>query len=51
MSGPSNIKIQKTGAEEVGDAQVRVPASDLERCLTPSANLCTLGIPQTYCVR
>jgi len=31
MSGPSNIKIQKTGAEEVGNAQVRSPASDLER--------------------
>ena len=31
MSGPSNIKIQKTGAEEVGNAHVRWPASDLER--------------------
>jgi hypothetical protein len=31
MSGPSNIKIQKTGAEEVGNAQVGSPASDLER--------------------
>jgi|LakMenEpi03Aug12_release.lakeMendotaPanAssembly.Ray.scaffolds.fasta_scaffold107493_4 hypothetical protein len=31
MSGPSNIKIQKTGAVEVGNAQVRSPASDLER--------------------
>ena len=30
MSGPSNIKIQKTGAVEVGNAQVRSPASDLE---------------------
>lgn len=25
MSGPSNLKIQKTGAEEVGSAQVRRP--------------------------
>ena len=31
MSGPSNIKIQKTGAEEIGNAQVRMPASDLDR--------------------
>jgi len=31
MSGPSNIKIQKTGAEEVGNAEDRLPASDLER--------------------
>jgi len=31
MSGPSNIKMQKTGAEEVGNAHVRWPASDLER--------------------
>jgi hypothetical protein len=31
MSVPSNIKIQKTGAEEVGNAQVRSTASDLER--------------------
>jgi hypothetical protein len=31
MSGPSNIKIQKTGAEEVGNAQVSSPASHLER--------------------
>jgi hypothetical protein len=30
-SAPSNIKIQKTGAEEVGNTQVRLPASDLER--------------------
>ncbi len=28
---PPNIKIQKTGAKEVGNAQVRSPASDLER--------------------
>jgi head-tail adaptor len=31
MSGPSNIKIQKAGAEEIGNAQVRSPAADLER--------------------
>lgn len=31
MSGPSNIKVQKTGAEEVGNAQVPSPAPDLER--------------------
>ena len=31
MSEPSNIKIQKTAAEEIGNAQVRSPASDLER--------------------
>jgi hypothetical protein len=35
MSGPSNIKIQKTGAEEVGNAQVRSPAYDLERWTKP----------------
>ena len=39
MSGPSNIKIQKTGAEEVGNAQVRSPASDLERSKDPSPRL------------
>jgi hypothetical protein len=31
MSGPSNIKMQKTGAEEIDNAHVRSPASDLER--------------------
>jgi hypothetical protein len=31
MSGPSNIKIKKTGAEEIGNAEVLSPASDLER--------------------
>jgi len=31
MSGPSNIKIKKMGAEEIGNAEVRSPASDLER--------------------
>jgi hypothetical protein len=31
MSGPSNIKIQKAGAEEIGNAHVSSPASDLER--------------------
>jgi hypothetical protein len=31
MSGPTNFKIQKTGAEEIGNAKVRLPASDLER--------------------
>jgi len=30
-SAPSNIKMQKTGAEEVGNAHVCSPASDLER--------------------
>jgi hypothetical protein len=35
MSGPSNIKIQKMGAEEVGNAQVSSPASDLERYTDP----------------
>jgi hypothetical protein len=31
MRGPSNIKIQKTGAEEIGNGHGRLPASDLER--------------------
>jgi hypothetical protein len=31
MTGPSNIKIQKTGAEEICNSQVHSPASDLER--------------------
>ena len=31
MRGPSNIKIQKTGAEEIGKGHGRLPASDLER--------------------
>jgi hypothetical protein len=31
MSGPSNIKMQKTRAEEVFNAHARWPASDLER--------------------
>ena len=31
MSGPSNIKMQKAGAEEVGNANLRWPASELER--------------------
>lgn len=31
MSGPSNVKIQKAGAEEIGNAQVRGPAAGLER--------------------
>ena len=31
MSRPSNIKIQKTGAEEIGNPEVCSPASDLER--------------------
>jgi len=35
MSGSSYIKIQKTGAEEVGNVQVRSPASDLERSPDP----------------
>jgi hypothetical protein len=29
MSRPSNIKIQKTGAEEIGNAEIPSPASDL----------------------
>ncbi len=39
MSGPSNIKMQKTGAEEVGNTHVRWPASDLERSKDQSSNL------------
>jgi len=31
MSRPSNIKIQKTGAEGIGNGHGRLPASDLER--------------------
>jgi hypothetical protein len=31
MNGPSNIKIQKAGAEEIGNAHICSPASDLER--------------------
>jgi hypothetical protein len=31
MNGLSNIKIQKAGAEEIGNAHVCSPASDLER--------------------
>ena len=31
MSRPSNIKIQKTGAGEIGNPHGRLPASDLER--------------------
>jgi hypothetical protein len=31
MNGPSNIKIQKTGAGEIGNPHGRLPASDLER--------------------
>lgn len=31
MIGPSNIKIQKTGAKEIGNGHARLPASDLER--------------------
>ena len=38
MSRPSNIKIQKTGAEEIGNAEVRSPASDLERSCDQIAN-------------
>lgn len=31
MNTPFNIKKQNTGAEEIGNAEVRPPASDLER--------------------
>jgi hypothetical protein len=31
MNGPSNIKIQKAGAEEIGNAHVCSPAADLGR--------------------
>jgi len=30
-SAPSNIKIQKTGAEEIGNGDGRLPTSGLER--------------------
>lgn len=35
MNGPSNIKIQKAGAEEIGNAHICSPASDLERYTEP----------------
>ncbi len=31
MRGPSNIKIQKSGVEEIGNGHGRLRASDLER--------------------
>jgi hypothetical protein len=36
MSGPSDIKIQKAGEAEIGNAQVRSPASDLDRLASSS---------------
>ena len=54
MNGPSNIKIQKAGAEEIGNAHICSPASDLQRWeaisavtgLRPCANQICIRFPQ-----
>ena len=38
MNTPSNIKIQNTGAEEIGNAEVRPPASDPRPHLVPGGS-------------
>jgi hypothetical protein len=43
MSRPSNIKIQKTGAEGIGNGHGRLPASDLERYAAKSVTLATIA--------
>jgi|GEM_PF-4339822 len=46
-----NIKIQRAGPDEPGHRFEFLPAADLGVSLTPSADLCKLGIPETCCVR
>jgi len=38
MIGLSNIKIQKKGATEIANFQIRSPASDLERSINREGN-------------
>ncbi len=49
MSRPSSIKIQKTGAEEIGNAEVRSPASGLDVGQTTEPPIQSERVDQPTC--